>query len=295
VTAPRQILPGSTYLVTRRCMQRQLLLRPSSRTNAIVRYVLAFAAHRFGVQLHAACVLSNHLHLVVTDRDARLPAFMQCFCSLVARAVNASVGRWESFWAPGSYSAVPLTSRDEVLAKTVYTLVNPVAAGLVEQAQDWPGVWSAALLGASSLGASRPTFFRPTGTLPEHSSIELVPPPGFASADEFRELLLGAVAAASNQARRNVRARVGAFLGAARVLAQSPFAAPGPGERRRGLRPRICGLDKWKRIESLRRLVEFVDRYRAAREAHRAGNRQVIFPAGTYLMRIAHGVPCAAA
>lgn len=62
MTVPRCILPGTTYLVTRRCAQRQFLLRPSAETTAIFRYVLALAVHRFGVQLHAACVLSNHFH-----------------------------------------------------------------------------------------------------------------------------------------------------------------------------------------------------------------------------------------
>ena len=67
MTAPRQILPGTTYLVTRRCFQRQLLLKPSASTSAIFSYVLALAAARYGVQVHAYCVLSNHFHLVVTD------------------------------------------------------------------------------------------------------------------------------------------------------------------------------------------------------------------------------------
>jgi REP element-mobilizing transposase RayT len=56
----------------------------------VVLYVLAVAARRFGVLVHAFCVLSNHLHLLVTDPDARLPAFMQYLDSLVARAVNAT-------------------------------------------------------------------------------------------------------------------------------------------------------------------------------------------------------------
>ena len=110
MTAPRQVLPGKTYLVTRRCFQRQLLLRPSPSVNETFRYVLALAARRYGVLVHAFCVLSNHFHLVVTDPDARLPAFGQYLDALVARAVNASLGRWESFWAPSSYSAVALQS-----------------------------------------------------------------------------------------------------------------------------------------------------------------------------------------
>ncbi|ABS26525.1 protein of unknown function DUF1568 [Anaeromyxobacter sp. Fw109-5] len=115
MTAPRQVLPGTTYLVTRRCAQRQFLLRPSAVVNEVFLYVLAVAAERFGVLVHAFCVLSNHFHLVVTDPDAQLPAFEQYLDSLVARALNASLGRWEAFWAPSSYSAVALVSPEDVL------------------------------------------------------------------------------------------------------------------------------------------------------------------------------------
>ena len=142
MTAPRQILPGVTYLVTRRCFQRQFLLRPSPLVNQVFLFLLAAAAHRFGVQVHAFCVLSNHFHLVVTDPQARLPAFEQYLDSLVARALNASLGRSESFWSPASYSAVALLTPQDVVEKTAYVLANPVAAGLVRHGRDWPGLWS---------------------------------------------------------------------------------------------------------------------------------------------------------
>ena len=105
MTAPRRILRGATYLVTRRCSERRFFLRPSASTTAIFQYVLAVAALRYNVLIHAYCVMSNHYHLVVTDPDAQLPEFSRYLDSLVARAVNASLGRWEAFWAPGSYSA----------------------------------------------------------------------------------------------------------------------------------------------------------------------------------------------
>ena len=47
---------------------------------------------------------------MLTDPDARLPAFHQFLDALVARAINAALGRWEAFWAPNSYSAVTLVS-----------------------------------------------------------------------------------------------------------------------------------------------------------------------------------------
>src|SRR5262245_1087303 len=98
VSQARQVLPGSTYLVTRRCTQRQFRLRPSALTNQIVAYCLALAADRTGVLLHAVCVLSDHWRGVVSDPQARLPEFLGYYHKLVAKAVNASLGRWENLW-----------------------------------------------------------------------------------------------------------------------------------------------------------------------------------------------------
>jgi REP element-mobilizing transposase RayT len=295
MTAPRQVLPGTTYLVTRRCAQRELLLRPSAIVNEIFLYVLALAARRFGVRVHAFCVLSNHFHLVVTDPDARLPAFQQYLGSLVARAVNASLGRWESFWAPSSYSAVALASAPDVVAKVAYTLGNPVAAGLVRSGREWPGLWSAPeQIGGGQLLVRKPNvFFRKGGYLPDSVELELAPAPGW-SVEDFRARISGALSDLEDVARRALAAAGRTFLGVARVLAQRPSARPAPGEPRRKLSPRIAARDKWKRIEALSRLSTFLDAYCTAWRAMRAGVRDAVFPAGTYLLRVVHGVRCAA-
>ena len=293
MTAPRQILSGTTYLVTRRCFQRQLLLRPSSTSNEIFLYVLAIAARRFGVKIHAFCVLSNHYHLVLTDPHARLPAFGQYLDSLVARAVNASLGRWESFWAPSSYSAVALATPEDILDKAAYVLANPVAAGLVRHGKDWPGPWSDPdHIGRTAVVARRPnTFFRDNGYLPERAELELGAPPGFSSPEEFRNAL--AAALLEREERHASPGRP--ILGAARVRAQSPWSKPASSEPRRSLSPRVAARDKWKRLEVVSRLVAFLSEYRVAWRAWTSGTRDVLFPPGTYELRIAHGACCAAA
>ena len=256
-------------------------------------YLLAVAARRFEVQIHAFCVLSNHFHLVLTDPHARLPAFHQFLDALVARAMNASLGRWEAFWAPNSYSAVKLVTPADVLDKAAYVLANPVAAGLVRSGRLWPGLWSPPeRIGGAALEVRRPKhFFDPNGSLPETATLELSPPAGFASPHEFREELITALSDLEAQAARDAR---GGFLGAARVLAQRPTGRPAPGEPRRGLNPRVAARDKWKRVEALGRLVDFLRSYRAAWVERRAGKSGVTFPCGTYLLRVLHGVPCGA-
>ncbi len=291
MTAPRQVLENTTYLITRRCAQRQFLLRPSKATNDIFLYVLAVAAQRFEIRVHVFCVLSNHFHLVVTDPHARLPAFHQFLDALVARAVNASIGRWETFWAPNSYSAVTLVSPSDIVEKAAYVLANPAAAGLVRSGRLWPGLWSPPeRVGGHLFEVARPKhFFDPKGALPEEVTLELTPPPGF-TADAFREQLAARLAEREAQAEEEAR---GGFLGVAQVLEQNPTGRPRPDEPRLTLNPRVAARDKWKRIEALGRLVEFLKQYRSALAARRQRRRDVTFPSGTYLLRVLHGVPCA--
>jgi hypothetical protein len=288
MTAPRQILAGTTSLITRRC----------SVTNEIFLYVLAVAAQRFNVRVHAFCVLSNHYHLVVTDVDARLPEFEQYLDSLVARATNCSLGRFEGFWAAAtSYSAVRHTDPEGVVEKVAYTLANPVAAGLVQSGSEWPGLWSAPdQLGGGKLVARRPkVFFREDGHMLDRVELELTTPPGFASARVFRERVSHALSRLEKSIRRE-RAKDGfTFMGRAKVLRQRPTARPAPGEPRFRMNPRVAGIDKWKRIEAILRLKGFLDEYRAAWLARLSGESGVVFPAGTYHLRVLHGVRCAAA
>jgi len=266
--------------------------------NEIVLYLLARTARRYGVAVHAFCFLSNHAHLVLTDVEGRLPAFMQYLDSLVARAVNASIGHFESFWArETSYSAVEPLEPGDIVAKTAYVLANPVAAGLVRTGAEWPGLrTSPEQIGSTKLIARRPkVFFDPRGYLPEALELELTPPPGFASAAEFRSLLSAAVEELERKHREEMASQGRRFLGAARVLAQNPFARPAPGEPRFGLKPRVAARDRWKRIERLLQLGAFASSYRKAFAAWRSGARDVLFPAGTYLMRVLHGAQCAGA
>jgi REP-associated tyrosine transposase len=294
MTAPRQIIEGSTYLVTRRCSERRFFLRPSKATDAIFRYVLAVAANRYGIQVHAYCVLSNHFHLVVTDPHARLPEFHRYLDGLVARATNCSLGRWDGFWERDSYSAVKLETDDAVIEKMVYVLANPVAAGLVRRGKEWPGLWSdPGLIGGEAIVAERPTvFFRELGRMPVAASLRLCRPPGFESDAAFAARLRKVLRDAEDRAASELEKGGRSFLGVARVLAQKPRAHPASTEPRRGLDPRVACRNRWKRIEALQRLKEFGASYREALESWRAGARDVLFPPGTWLMRVLHAATC---
>jgi REP element-mobilizing transposase RayT len=298
MTAPRRLLAGTTYLVTRRCLDRQFLLRPSKVVNQVFGFLLAVAVRRFDIDLHACCVMSNHFHLVLTDRKAQLPAFHRFLDSLVARSMNALLARRDYFWASSSYSAVALQGPTDIVDKAAYVLANPVASGLVRRGRQWPGLWlDPNRYSHAELDFERPShFFRPRGStaLPDRAGLSLVAPPGFDSVEEFVRAVAIALESREDSAEVELRVTGRRVLGVAAVLAQQPFARPRGWEPLGGLNPRVASKDKKRRTQALTDLVEFLHAYRVAFAQWRTGALHALFPHGTYLMRVLHGASCAA-
>jgi putative transposase len=290
VAHPRRIVPGETYLVTRRCYQRTFRLRPSAETNRIFVYCLAFAAEKTGVLIHAACVMSNHHHLVVTDPYGVLPDFLRELHRLTAKAMNALQGEWENLWAAEPCNVVRLVTDDDIEDKIAYVVANPVAAGLVKQAEDWPGflAW-----GARVLRATRPvSYFREKGTCPPELLLSIEPPPARDGEPETRrdwkERVTRAIAAKVAAAHGVIASEGRAFLGSAAVLASSLIRRARSYEDRFGVIPTVAA--KVRSVRDRLRRVErhFRARYRAALEAWRSGQRDVVFPFGTWGLAVFH-------
>ncbi len=291
MSKPRYLEPGATYLVTRRCLQRQFLLRPSALVNQLFLFCVAIAAARFGILLHTVCVMSNHYHLVLSDPAARLPEFAAWLDAMLARALNRLHGRSECVWSPGSYNAVRLEDEDAIVGACGYALANPVSAGLVREARHWPGVRLAP--DQRSLEVQRPgLFFREQGPLPKSATLNLTAPPGLA-ATVFAQRVHEATAAREEQARKQAVVRGRGFLGRRAVLAQSPRSYPKRGEPRPASRPLASAGDFATKQAAITRLREFWCAHRVARRRFEAGDREVLFPAGTYALRVQCGVRCA--
>ncbi len=295
VTAPRYIVPGATYLVTRRCTQRELLLNPSKLVNLIFKFVLAVAAARYGVLVHAACVMGNHYHLVLTDPRAHLPEFSRLLDGVVAKAMNALYGRWENFWKPYSYSAVTLETPEDIIEKVAYTLANPAAAALVERGKQWPGVWSdPRWAGGPGELVERPGhYFAADGSMPKAETLIFSTPPGFASTEDFRAKVITRLDEIEGELAAERRSSGVTVMGAGRVRKQKHTHRPTAGEPRRALNPRIAARDPSTRFAALERLMRFLGEYRDALVRYCGGERRVVFPDGTYLMRVRFGVFCA--
>lgn len=285
---PRNIRPGVTYLLTRRCYQRTFRLRPSEATNAIFRYCLARAAAKTGVELHAVCVMSNHHHVVLTDVGGCLPDFARELHRLTAKAMNASQGQWENLWSAEHCHFLELGDDDAVIQRIAYVAANPVEAGLVATPGDWPGVMLLPKAQAYAESVARPkAYFGESSRSPAEVELRIVPPRGIDGLVERVAAVLGQMLAKAHAA---VRENGWEFLGRAGVLATSFVRRARSFERKRQMVPRIAARSMFVRQRLLASQREFRRAYHAAVDAWREGRREIVFPEGTWWMRVFHGV-----
>ena len=276
-------------MITRRCTQRQFLMRPDPETNNAFIYCLAVAAQRAGIEVIFTAAQSNHHHTGIHDPKGNYPEFIEHFHKLLAKSMNCLRGRRENFWSSEQTSVLRLVDRNDVLDKMVYALTNPAKDNLVAAVKDWPGANSLdAMVTGRPLTAHRPAhFFREDGPMPDTVTLSISRPVEFADmdAEDYRVLLTSRVQAAEATAADKRYANGVGVLGRQRILHQNWRDSPTSPEPRRNLAPRVAAKNKWSRIEALLRNKLFRVSYAQAFNAFKAGVKDVLFPAGTYWLR----------
>jgi REP element-mobilizing transposase RayT len=131
-------LSGGMYHVSARGDRPEAIYRDDQDRSVWLAF-LGDACSRFNWRCHAYCVMTNHYHLLVETPDANLVNGMQQLNGTYTQHSNRRhelVG--ELFEGP--FKAV-LVERDTYLLELArYVVLNPVRAGLVARASDWP--WS---------------------------------------------------------------------------------------------------------------------------------------------------------
>ncbi|WP_437827154.1 transposase [Sorangium sp. So ce1153] len=297
MSQPREIAPGATYLITRRVLRRHLLLRPDTAMNQLLVYALAVSARRYGVEVHALCAMSTHLHLVVTDVQGVLPRFLQFFHRLVALGTKV-LRTWDGpVWDHEPTSVVRLLTRAAVVEKIAYVLANPVAAGLVRHAKQWPGIKvDVDELGRGVLHATRPSAYLDPENPQwfEQATLPLALPPvvEHEHAEGFRHQVADELARQEERAHAEMERKGLRFLGAEQASKISPYERATSFEGLHDRNPTFAvGRDQgdaWRIAAAA--VSAFRASYRAALERWRTGVRSAVFPAGTWWMRMFHGV-----
>jgi len=293
----RPIVKEQQYMITRSITQRLFLLTPSCVINNIMAYCLAVAAAKTGMLIHYFCVMSNHYHAYVTDPEGRIPKFTQEFHAMVADCVKAHLGHKENVWRASTQpNMVALNSDQDALREITYIQCNPVSAGTVRFGSRWPGLRTASdEFTRPPRVIKRPeVYFSDTGTMPKEVELKLTRPAIFTDlGDEpFVALVREAVTRREQELQAEMAQEGRRFLGAKAVLSQDPYDRPSTEQKRGGVTPRVAAMDKRLRAEMLARLKAFAKAYSAAYRAWREGHHEVVFPMGTYAMRVFHGVAC---
>ena len=137
--AARTILVDCPVHIVQRGIDHSACFFADGDYRAYLRYLAEFSA-RFGCSIHAYCLMTNHVHLLLTPhgRDACALLMKNVGQNYVQR-VNQRLGRSGTLWE-GRFHSSLVTSDSYVLACYRYIERNPVQARMVAGPADYS--WS---------------------------------------------------------------------------------------------------------------------------------------------------------
>jgi len=160
----------------------------------------------------------------------------------------------------------------------------------------WPGARTNPKRILEPIEVRRPDhYFRKDGPCPGKVTIRITKLPAFAhlSDDEYTKMVVRAVKKREAELRQKAEDDGKTFLGRKAVLEQSPYDFPKTTAEHRKLSPRIKCADPESRIKAFIRLKAWQAAYAHARDRLANGEKDVIFPHGTYWLRLHAAVKCA--
>jgi putative transposase len=155
----RLIVPGLPMHVVHRALNRQRCFR-SDNDYLLYLTLVRHSARKFGCSVHAYCLMTNHVHLLVTpSSEGSCAGMMHGIAQRYAHYFNASGQRSGTLWE-GRFRSCLVESDRYVLACYRYIELNPVRAGIARHPADYSWSSYAGNIGsrADPLLAPHPTF-----------------------------------------------------------------------------------------------------------------------------------------
>jgi putative transposase len=129
---PRLVLPGTALHVVQRGNNRNACFAGDSDYLCYLTYLRQLSA-RHGCSVHAYCLMTNHVHLLLTpEHPHACTNLMRDLGQSYVRYFNKRHGRTGTLWE-GRYRSSVVESAWYVLACYRYIEMNPVRAGIVSQ------------------------------------------------------------------------------------------------------------------------------------------------------------------
>jgi len=132
-------LPGYAYHLVQRGNNRQACFFEQQNYRVYLQY-MRDGLDQYGDRLHAYCLMTNHVHLLLTPKDKdSISKLMKVVCSRYAQYINKKYSRTGTLWS-GRHKSSAVDSDTYLLKCYRYIELNPVTAGMVNQPQDY--LWS---------------------------------------------------------------------------------------------------------------------------------------------------------
>ncbi len=155
---------GALWHVTCRGNERQAIFHDDQDRNLFLS-VLSEAVQLFAWKLHAYVLMGNHYHLLLETPEANLSRGMHRINAVYSQKFNRHHER-AGHLLQGRFKAILVEKERHLLELVRYLVLNPVRAGLVRDAGDWP--WSNYLATAGLRRA--PTWLETQWTISQFGS-----------------------------------------------------------------------------------------------------------------------------
>ncbi len=326
MTPPRYNVPGQRCFVTVQAVGRSFRFVPVQKVRDSIMFLFARYVTKYGLLVHEFLFMSNHFHFVVTDPKGKLSDFLQHFDSMLSRQLNALRGTTGTNFEkdPG---ILVIADDDGLLDKAVYTLVNPVAAHLVDRLAQWKAPSSLNMEYGQAIEFPRPTCgmwtesrrprrksdhpdswrlkYRGRSSAPETATLTLARPPieQDMSDGELREEVLNRARQRERELAKERREQGRKVVGWRNVLLEHFLSIPSSPRALFKRRPRVTGTDPVE-CAALRTIIRRFERtYRRAVEALKSAHSKEEgkdselpeFPHGTLQIARRYGICCAMA
>jgi putative transposase len=129
---------GALYHITSRGDRRENIYENDEDRQGFLS-LLARVCETHNWTCHAYCLMSNHYHLLVETPEANLSKGMRQLNGVYTQDFNRCNHCCGHVFG-GRYKSILVDKDSYLLELTRYIVLNPVRAGMVQRAQDWP--WS---------------------------------------------------------------------------------------------------------------------------------------------------------
>lgn len=132
--------PFGTFHVTTRGVERRTVFLDRDDRIAFLAQLWQ-AVDRNDWNVYAACLMTNHYHLVVEGARDLISRGMHRLNGVYAETFNGKYGRDGHLWGD-RFALWQVRDEEHLRATCAYVILNPVRAGLCARAADWEWTWS---------------------------------------------------------------------------------------------------------------------------------------------------------